>query len=99
MTIDHRTLKASLLLHRLEHSNFAKRLGLTEGTVDTIDEALLIEAIYAVDELSWSADGASLGVQLVALTWEHSDVSTRDALRPFLITALSRLGVSPSTAM
>lgn len=102
MKIDSRITGASIQLLKIEHENFALQLGLLEGSKKTVDSKLLKELIYSIDELCWSHNdekGIATAVQLIALTWEHSAPETRLALREFFVTSLSRLGVSPSTAM
>ncbi|RCX26497.1 DEAD/DEAH box helicase [Thioalbus denitrificans] len=88
-------------LLRLEHWNYALQLGMIEGEIRQLDAALLKKAIYAIDELRWQDEAFShrLATQLIAITWEHSSLEQKQALREYFIVTLSRLGIAPSTGM
>lgn len=101
MTYEDRVSKAISNLLDIEQRSFGGKIGLISSIDVEISDDLFTELVYAVDELSWSPDdqGKKHAVHLIALTWEHASVSQRGSLRALFVTALSRLGVSPSSAM
>lgn len=85
----------------IEHRRFGAGVGLLTKVPENIPFALLAELVYSIDELSWSKDEyrRRLGVQVIALVWEHASQIQREGIRDLLVTSLARLGVSPSIRM
>lgn len=89
----------------LELTKFGARIGVLDPVPQCISDANFADLAYSIDELGWSSEEgveeiqAALAIQLIALTWEHSSITQRRALRSLCVSVLSRLGVGPSVAM
>lgn len=96
-----RIRNAAESLFDIEHRVFSSRLGLTRCVEEKISLDFVPELVYAIDELCWSKESTHhrLAIQLIALTWEHSDGALQNDLREFFVVSLSRLGVAPATVM
>ncbi|MDY6837422.1 MAG: hypothetical protein SWH78_05550 [Thermodesulfobacteriota bacterium] len=92
-----RAIAAQLL--KIEHWNFAKKMGLVNGDEKAIDFNLLIKALSTIDKLSKenNAFAKRLVVLLVSLIWEYSNVNFRNSFREIFTVVLSRIGVAPSS--
>ncbi|QDE40375.1 DEAD/DEAH box helicase [Luteibacter pinisoli] len=84
-------------LYALEHRQFARRLGLLGGTQEFVTDEVLRGAITVLDDLTMSREGVDAVSAIVALLWEYASSDQRLLIRSFLVLALTRVGLSPST--
>ncbi|MEB2233035.1 DEAD/DEAH box helicase [Xanthomonas campestris pv. campestris] len=89
----------------LELTKFGARIGVLDPVPQCISDVDFANLAYSIDELGWIGEEgaqeiqAAMAIQLIALTWEHSSLTQRRALRSLCVSVLSRLGVGPSVAM
>lgn len=99
LTNSQKDIVSSLL--KVEHENYALKLGLVNSQKKVIDRKLLIHAISLIDKLSRYEQEfpRRVSVLAIALSWEYANPEYRDSLREIFIVALTRMGIAPSTIL
>ncbi len=88
------------LVLSVEHETIAHKLGLTTKEPAKIEQNLLYKIVGLIDDLSRQTDERSHRIltTLSAILWTYRETSW-DGLKDFLILALSRSGLGPSSIM
>lgn len=88
-------------LLRVEHRNYAATLGLVDAPTIQLERKELAEAISVVDRLSRNDQefAKRVAILTIALSWEYSNKEYKDSLREIYVTALTRMGIAPSTVL
>ncbi|MHA6964255.1 DEAD/DEAH box helicase [Zobellella denitrificans] len=88
-------------LLKIEHKNYAATLGLIDTPTIHLERKELAEAISVVDRLSRNDQefAKRVAILTIALSWEYSNKDYKDSLREIFITALTRMGIAPSTVL
>ncbi|WP_110630561.1 DEAD/DEAH box helicase [Salinicola salarius] len=88
-------------LLKVEHKNYAATLGLVDAPTIHLERKELAEAISVVDRLSRNDQefAKRVAILTIALSWEYSNKDYKDSLREIFVTALTRMGIAPSTVL
>ncbi len=85
----------------VEHKNYATTLGLINTPSVSLERKDLAEAISLIDRLSRNDQefAKRVAILTISLSWEYSNKDYKDSLREIFITALTRMGIAPSTVL
>lgn len=88
-------------LLKIEHKNYSITLGLIDEEPSFLERRSLAEAISVVDRLSRSDQefAKRVAILTIALSWEYANPDYKDSLREIFVTALTRMGIAPSTVL